>query len=651
MDAVFAADHNAAAAGRTRVSPLPHESAPAPPPPVAMAASPLHMPRWLPPLFVAVCTLAAFLNSLDGEFLMDDYCEILDNPRMDVLWPPWDVMLVGNELPSRPVPYLTFAIDRALWGRPAFGHHVTNLAIHLAAALALFFLTRATLESPRLRAACGDHAALLAAIVAALWGVHPLHTQAVTYIYQRLESLTAMLCLVSLAAFAGGVARRWDARWLAGSVVASTLAMFSKETAVVLPLLVASYDWLFCVEPPPPPGRRPRFYAALGATWLLLGLQMVAQSRRYEATGAFAESPLAYFLTQPRVILHYLHLAFWPAGLCFDLSIPILKTWSQIVPSLAYVAALGVAVAWGLARRRAWAWPGVVLFLALAPSSSFMPLAAVAEEYRMYLALAGVVGAVVVGGHAVVLRWTPPGAARSAALRAAAGLAVAAILALVVVTQARNRVYATPGGVWLDVVEKGRGGTRAYWNLALACDAHGSPEAALEYADEVFSRNQTYDVYEHLANRRLSERDPATAERYLRHAVAARTAGIAAGEPVAMEAVAALATVLALEGQADEAESLAAAHLERVRGVLGAEDPRTIGLLAVQAAGLLRSGHRDAAARLADTARDAHAKLPKRGGPAERAAAACLADLLRKLDRPREAAAVERLDGAARPRR
>jgi hypothetical protein len=213
---------------------------------------------WLAAVFVVGCTLAAFLNSLDGEFLMDDHTEIVDNTSMESLWPPWRVMFIGHELPSRPLPYLTFAIDRALWGKRPFGFHVTNLAIHVVAALSLFFLVRTTLSSPRLRERWGEHADIVAGLIAALWAVHPLNTQAVTYIYQRMESLAGMLCLLSLAAFAGGVARQWNVRWLAGSVVASAAAMFSKETAAVLPLMIASYDWLFCGDQPPPAGRRIR---------------------------------------------------------------------------------------------------------------------------------------------------------------------------------------------------------------------------------------------------------------------------------------------------------------------------------------------------------------------------------------------------------
>lgn len=547
-----------------------------------MAAFSSRSIRWLAPLFVVGCTLAAFLNSLDGEFLMDDYCEILDNPLMESPWPPWRVMLVGNELPSRPLPYLTFAIDHAVWGERAFGYHLTNLVIHLVAALALFFLTRTTLSLPRLRDAFGERAELLAAIIASIWAAHPLHTQAVTYIYQRMESMTGMLCLVSLAAFSGAVARQWNVRWLTASVAASAAAMFSKETSVVLPLLIGSYDWLLCDEPPPPPGRRLRYYAALYATWILIVAQMAFQAGRYKATGAFDVSSLGYFLTQPRVILHYLRLAFCPTWLCFDLDLPILTTASQIAPSLVYLTTLGLLVVYGLVRRRAWAWPGAAFLLALAPSSSFLPLGAVAEEYRMYLALAAVAAAVVLGCHTLIRRWAPTGTARSTALLGAAALALSAIVTLIALTQERNRVYATPGGVWLDVIEKGRAGTRAFWNLALACDAHDSGDAAMQYADRVFDLNHNLDIYEHLATRRVGQGDAATAERYLRHAVTTQADAIAKGEIMPVRTVAYLAMILERQGKSAEALSLATEHLERIRAALGEEHPWTRELTAIR---------------------------------------------------------------------
>jgi protein O-mannosyl-transferase len=540
--------------------------------------------RWAAPLFVVSCTMAAFLNSLDGEFLMDDYCEILDNPLMESPWPLWRVMLIGHELPSRPLPYLTFALDHALWGKRAFGYHLTNLGIHSIAALALFYLSRTTLLSPRLRETFGSRADMLSALIASLWAVHPLHTQAVTYIYQRLESMTAMLCLISLAMFAGAVARQWNVHWLAGSVLASAAAMFSKETAVVLPFLIASYDWLFCDVPSPLPGRRLRYYTALGSTWLVLFVQMAVQAGRYDPTGVFAGSPLAYFLTQPRVIMHYLRLAFWPTGLCFDLEWPLLRNWVHIIPSLACMAALGVLVVYGLVRRHLWSWLGAAFLLALAPSSSLLPLGAVAVEYRMYLALAAVAATVVLGIDTLI-RQTPPGETRRRRLRGAVGLALVAIAVLICLTQNRNRVYATPGGVWLDVIQSGRAGTRAPWNLALACDMYDNFNQAIEYADEVFALNSGLDIYEHLAKRRLRRGDAETAARYLRHAVETQSEEIQKGETVAVRSVAYLVMILKMLGNSAESESLASTYLDRVRATLGEHHPWTREITAIQAGG------------------------------------------------------------------
>jgi hypothetical protein len=171
------------------------------------------------------------------------------------------------------------------------------------------------------------------------------------------------------------------------------------------------------------------------------------------------------------------------------------------------------------------------------------------------------------------------------AFGAAASLTLAAVLVLVVLTQERNRVYAMPGGVWLDVIEKGRAGTRTYWNLALACDMHDGFDAAMQYADEVFSLNKDFDVYEHLAKRRLGRGDAATAERYLRHAVATQTEEIAKGEIIAVRNAAYLAMILNIQGKSAEAASLATRYLDRVQAALGDDHPWTRELMEIRDGG------------------------------------------------------------------
>jgi hypothetical protein len=104
----------------------------------------------------------------------------------------------------------------------------------------------------------------------------------------------------------------------------------------------------------------------------------------------------------------------------------------------------------------------------------------------------------------------------------------------------------------------------------------------MQYADEVFSLNKDFDVYEHLAKRRLGRGDAATAERYLRHAVATQTEEIAKGEIIAVRNAAYLAMILNIQGKSAEAASLATRYLDRVQAALGDDHPWTRELMEIR---------------------------------------------------------------------
>jgi hypothetical protein len=490
-------------------------------------------------VFVAVLTCVAFLNSFGGFFVYDDVHEIQRNPAMERLAPLWNAMFVGNKLPARPLPYLTFAIDHALWGTRPFGYHITNLLVHVIAGLALFDLVRLTLLSPRLRGRWGDRAVPLAMVIAMIWAVHPLQTQAVTYVYQRIESMTGMFCLLALATFAEAVARNWSSRWLAASVAATAAAMASKENAVVLPLLILAYHWFFVTVDTGPDTlsawsrglwSRRWYYLLLVATWGILGLVLLSQQRRYQEFQELQHSPVGYLLTQSEVILHYLRLAILPIGQRFDYgSWPVAGSLRDVWPSFSAVAALVVATAVGTALRRPWAWLGVMFFLVLAPTSSIMPVEAVANEHRMYLALAPVVAGLVLAVTAAFdcfdLRRFEPAEASGPAPpmqramsghRAAAITAGMVILLLVVATQIRNQAYATPTGIWLDVLRQDKENFRAYWMMASALDNEGDPEFATAMAEEAIRRHPKCTVLSELAKYHMSVGNPELAEYYTR---------------------------------------------------------------------------------------------------------------------------------------
>ncbi len=206
---------------------------------------------WLSAVPLVLLAVAAYANSFNGEFVFDDQIDIVNTFTGRPVWPLWGVLLrrddAGLHLHPRPVVALTYALNYAWGGLAPRGFHVTNLLIHILAGLTLFGIVRRTLLLPRM-ASYASLATPLAWLVAALWTVHPLQTQAVTYIVQRYESLMGLFylfsCYSGLRAMTSN--RLWP--WGAGSVAACALAMGSKEVAVSLPLVLLLYDRTFVAD-------------------------------------------------------------------------------------------------------------------------------------------------------------------------------------------------------------------------------------------------------------------------------------------------------------------------------------------------------------------------------------------------------------------
>ena len=98
----------------------------------------------------------AYSNGLSGPLIFDD-ASISENPTIHSLWPPWRALRAPavNTFASRPLVNLSFAINYAITGDDVRGFHVTNVAIHLLAALVLFGLLRRVFRLPRLEGRWG----------------------------------------------------------------------------------------------------------------------------------------------------------------------------------------------------------------------------------------------------------------------------------------------------------------------------------------------------------------------------------------------------------------------------------------------------------------------------------------------------------------
>jgi len=451
-------------------------------------------------LWWSLLVLGVFLawsNIYQVPFLYDDSANIVESRSIRHLWPLADVLFppLGSSVGGRPLFNLSFALNYAVSGLDVWSFHLFNILVHSLSVVVLFGFLCRTLLLPPLRARFGARAGLLAFFTALVWAVHPLHTDAVTYISQRAEAMMGLFFLTS----AWLALRGWEARrphgWHALSVLAFIAGVGCKEVIVALPPVLLAFEWTFFGRGPWKAVRRsPVLYAGHALGLFLLAL-LVRWGATAQVTPQATATPLSYLATQAQVIVHYLRTAFWPSGLCLDYGWPVIS-FREALPYGAVVAcllALSVAL---LARRRPSGFLGAWFFFILAPTSSIMPLPFLAWDRRMYLPLAAVVVLVIAGGYrAGVLalgKWRPGAGLRRAAGLGGVFLVLATALALGTVTWVRNLDYATGVSIWQDVVENRPDAPRGYSCLSSALLKEGRALEAEQAARTALALDHEY---------------------------------------------------------------------------------------------------------------------------------------------------------------
>lgn len=405
-------------------------------------------------LWLAMLATAAYLTSFVGTFQFDDWAVIVDEERVHSL-AAWWASMPG----IRPVLKLSYALN---WqsGLGLAGFHAVNLAIHLANTL----LTCALLG----RLAAPPPAAFVAALVFAL---HPVQTEAVTYVSGRSASLAAAFALASLLAWqaardpALGVSRRALA-WVA-SLALFLLALGTRETVFVVP---AALVLLALCDAQRPARWRAALLAALphGLVLIAAGLAAATLPRYWMLLeSSFTARDLGVNLfTQLHAIAYLIGQLLMPWRLNADPVLPLVTAWTPATMALALAYASAISFALGSLRRRPAISLGILwFFLWLAPTNSLLPRLDLVNDRQLYVAIIG--PAWLIGCAAAWLMER----ARAVHRMAARGLAVAAIALLAclgTLTTQRNLVYASEIAFWSDVAAKSPTNARAAGNLGYA---------------------------------------------------------------------------------------------------------------------------------------------------------------------------------------
>jgi tetratricopeptide (TPR) repeat protein len=447
---------------------------------------------WIGSGVIAGVAAAAYADSFLGAFQFDDFPAIRDNnptllrlwPLPGPLWPPPGSLTVSG----RPILNLSLALNHALSGFSPWSYHAGNLLIHVFAGLALFGILRRSLHSVNF--------ALAGALV---WTVHPLQTEAVTYIVQRAESLMALFYLLTLYAFIrsippagpdrqdgftppwgrGAAEARQGRGWAALSVLACLLGMGTKEVMVSAPVAVFLYDRTFVAGSWRGTWRaRKGYYLGLAATWIPLALLVASSGGNRGGTSGFNLGVYApqYWFSQIEAVTRYLGLVFWPHPLVFEYGPPTFSPWLSILLFGPLLLAAGVATVLGVARGRPWAFCAACCWMILAPTSVMPGTIQFAVEYRMYLPLAAIIAALAGGAQAAAGRWPRLARVRPVVWQAALAILV---LALGGATARRNWDYRSDLALWSDSVAKRPASAKAQSNLGMALSTRGRTAEAI----------------------------------------------------------------------------------------------------------------------------------------------------------------------------
>ncbi len=386
--------------------------------------------------------------ALHGPFVLDDLYFPFGSKQLQGL----SFLRWVND--PRPLLMLSFWLNHYFSGDEPYAYHATNVFLHFLVAVLVALIAMRLLEwagitgEKRVKPTLGIFAG-------ALFLVHPLQAESVAYVASRSEVLSVLFYYAAYCVF---LYRRTESitwpRALAVLVLFGA-ALGSKQHTLTLPLLLLMTDLYW----PQGSVRANRLLYGLMAVLGIAGGAFILRPLLHADTAGFhvaGLTPFDYFLTQCRVLWTYVRLFILPYGQNADPEVAIshgLLDGGAIIGLLAWAAVAGAA--WFYRKRWPLASFGVFVYLLLiAPTSSFIPIADVLQERRLYLPFLGLALVCL-----EVLRrfdWKQRLMVEVPVL----------ILLLAVLTYQRSGVWGSPLALWQDTVAKSPNKVRPRFQLA-----------------------------------------------------------------------------------------------------------------------------------------------------------------------------------------
>lgn len=467
----------------------------------------------VPPFVLSIITSLVYFPSLPYPFQFDDLANI--TKKFEIRFFDWqDHFFRYSRWVGEVLNRLNYRFGEACkiggGGFDPFYYRVINVGIHIFTGVLLFGLIHSLFSRLEDDSFLKKHALSIASIASGLFLLHPVQTQTVSYVIQgRLEGMAALFILAVLWLVVTALQTSSSlVYWLsyAGAVFLAFASCGSKEIVIVLPFLTVLVDLFFIAR-----GnvkqvlKRSLFHLVIGVVVVLtlikyiqpdffmkiIGLKTtVANNRGNILNGGYSQliTPWHYFVSEFKVILHYLAIFFFPVGLSVEYDWKMVKSLFALdcmLPGLTLIALVLSAVwYWWRHPKSIYVFSLAWFLIGVAPRSTFMPSPELICDYKTYLASIGVflwMAVVLVHVYEWACAYDFFSLVPSTRRLQTAGFGMLCAFGLCVVTYQRNLVWATSVSFWLDIVEKAPNKARAQNNLGVALSESGRFEEAVPY--------------------------------------------------------------------------------------------------------------------------------------------------------------------------
>ncbi len=315
-------------------------------------------------------TFLVYIGTTGFDFVFDDHELIIQNFRIQSWrFAPsyftqhlWSHIFATDPINFyRPVLLLWFRVNHMFFGLKPAGWHVTTVLAHVVVTLLVYFLAGRLL---------GDR--FYACLAALIFGLHPVHLEAVAWVSGVAEPLMALWFLSAFLCYL-----KWregspkGPLWISASLALFAVAMLSKETALVLPALVFAWEWTTHSGTAKASNSKlqkiSRAVVSSAPFLVLSGIYLVVRVLVLgRFSRAFTQLPLrTILLTVPMVVFLYIKLLLWPVGLSEFYETPYVtgpSVFNFVLPTM-MVAVVVAGLVWWSRRSRAIGFLSVWMFL------------------------------------------------------------------------------------------------------------------------------------------------------------------------------------------------------------------------------------------------------------------------------------------------